>query len=647
MGFAARKFINQNSGSFPSHWVGGEMGFEIELDDSFVSIVNGGGMIVAITARGLVARTTDGINWLSSSLPAGQWSDITYGNGRFVAVGALGSDGISAYSSNAANWTNASMPTGLWLGVTYGAGKFVAVGHHSKRSAYSSNGINWTISNNGPDNPTFPADDLWHSVSFGNNIFVAITGISISRSSDGINWTYSPFDSTNPDIYYDIKFSGGIFVIAGETGRFGGGNGKVTYGSDGVNWFEKIIENQDNGYRNFYTSIATKGDDFVIITKTINIQSTWATKINAQKLYTDQFIAIPEPLNVRAESENLICYGENLSGYSGKDRFVCIYGNTNLFIYSKSGPTPWSTNALTDTFSSGKLLYGSQTNFGVNSFFSMNRSNSNQSKKIAVSQDGITWTQFGFDNWETTTYRDFCFSESNTMALVGNQLSDGVIRIYRTPPTGQTLPYFDITTPGYQLRAITFANGKYYIAAFTTTSWYIIEYTVGSTFNAYQIPLTGITDLRYLNGVFFIEASSAFQPGRQVYACNNIISGPYVEIPANYNSSIAYGNNLFVSSIYLGGYTYSSNGIDWTPGGQFQNVYNKPIIAFGNGRFVSLASSVVGNSSRYISAYSNDGIEWFTDPIYQMPYPETIAYGNGRFVALQSSFAGNRVSIRE
>ena len=45
----------------------------------------------------------DGINWTQVTLNPAGWSDICYGNGRFVAVNA--SYGISAYSDDGINWT--------------------------------------------------------------------------------------------------------------------------------------------------------------------------------------------------------------------------------------------------------------------------------------------------------------------------------------------------------------------------------------------------------------------------------------------------------------------------------------------------------------------------------------------------------------
>ena len=77
---------------------------------------------------------------------------ITYGNGKFVAVGGSGK---GAYSPDGINWTAISDMkfSGTPINaITYGNGKFVAVGGATfsllpttSKGAYSPDGINWTV----------------------------------------------------------------------------------------------------------------------------------------------------------------------------------------------------------------------------------------------------------------------------------------------------------------------------------------------------------------------------------------------------------------------------------------------------------------------------------------------------------------------
>ena len=83
---------------------------------------------------------------------------MTYGNGLWVAVAntyAGGTNGVM-YSTDGINWTSATTPSGSWKAVTYGAGRFVAVGVEPTGQPYdlanimhSQNGINWTTASAG------------------------------------------------------------------------------------------------------------------------------------------------------------------------------------------------------------------------------------------------------------------------------------------------------------------------------------------------------------------------------------------------------------------------------------------------------------------------------------------------------------------
>ena len=102
--------------------------------------------------------------FLASLLPtsSGLFS-VTYGNGKFVGVGAS----VAASSTDGINWTSLAFPYGNSFSVTYGNGKFVAVINNSNKAYYSTNGITWTATN-------FPSSAQWYSVTYGNGKFVAV-----------------------------------------------------------------------------------------------------------------------------------------------------------------------------------------------------------------------------------------------------------------------------------------------------------------------------------------------------------------------------------------------------------------------------------------------------------------------------------------
>ncbi len=144
--------------------------------------------------------------------------NVTYGGGRFVAVGASGS---ILTSSNGSSWSFAGSPTtSLLYGVTYGNGVFVASGQ-AGTIVSSSNGTSWTQRTSGVTN-------LLYCAAYGGGRFVVVgTAGAILSSSDGTTWT-KPASGVSLGLF-GVTYGNGRFVIVGESGV-------VLTSSDGVNW---------------------------------------------------------------------------------------------------------------------------------------------------------------------------------------------------------------------------------------------------------------------------------------------------------------------------------------------------------------------------------------------------------------------------
>ena len=128
-----------------------------------VLTVTSGGVIATFSFTGIAtapvaASSTDmGVSWTATTLPAvgnTAWTEVVYGNGRFVAVGQ--NTNKSAYSFDGVTWYTGNLPlTGNWNSVAYGAGQFIAVGGTGTLVASSPNGLDWkTVSVSGSANRT-------------------------------------------------------------------------------------------------------------------------------------------------------------------------------------------------------------------------------------------------------------------------------------------------------------------------------------------------------------------------------------------------------------------------------------------------------------------------------------------------------------
>jgi len=182
----------------------------------------------------ITANAVPGIYWTAASNPfSSAILNITYGNGRFVAVGDYGK---MAHSTDGITWTavfDSTFPSDMYgdiYGIVYGGSagqeKFVAVGLNG-RMAYSTNGITWTA----VSNSTFVLDisGIVYGGSAGQEKFVAVGKSGrMAYSTDGITWTAVPNSTFSSEIR-NIAYGNGRFVAVGS-------NGRMAHSTDGINW---------------------------------------------------------------------------------------------------------------------------------------------------------------------------------------------------------------------------------------------------------------------------------------------------------------------------------------------------------------------------------------------------------------------------
>jgi hypothetical protein len=185
-----------------------------------------------------IMYSENGTEWTmtTSTRDTNDWQSVTYGVaasdgvGRFVAVARRppydnATRGIEkiAYSEDGINWTAVSSPDDNreWLSVTYGDGRFVAVGgewdnynvYWARKIMYSDDGINWT-------SVSISGDSRAHSLTYGSTGYFVATGEAASGedlrySKDGVNWTKAMHSHSPSANYHGIVHGGGRFVAVG------------------------------------------------------------------------------------------------------------------------------------------------------------------------------------------------------------------------------------------------------------------------------------------------------------------------------------------------------------------------------------------------------------------------------------------------
>jgi hypothetical protein len=200
----------------------------VGVDEPLYGIVYTGGettagMFVAVGGYGSVLTSYDGASWISYRTD-GSFLALARHDTTLVGVGAGG----VMRSADFLNWTKINPATGQTLhDVTWGEGKFVAVGDFGTIVTSADDGQTWSPASSG-------STDSLRGVAYGNGIFVAI-GVSgeVLTSPDGRAWTKQG-QSLGSHLYKVIHNA----MIPGGSGGFLalGGDGRMATSPDGITW---------------------------------------------------------------------------------------------------------------------------------------------------------------------------------------------------------------------------------------------------------------------------------------------------------------------------------------------------------------------------------------------------------------------------
>lgn len=146
-----------------------------------------------------------------TTLNTSNWKGVTYGNGKYVAVG----DRKFAYSTDGVSWQYGTLPF-YANGIAYGNGMFCAYGYSEKNVCYSTDGINWTTADTNYNSNKF-------SIYFLNDKFVISAGSAILSSSDCVTW--SKFTLGESCTLYGGAYGNGVYIMSGYGDTFTSTNG--------------------------------------------------------------------------------------------------------------------------------------------------------------------------------------------------------------------------------------------------------------------------------------------------------------------------------------------------------------------------------------------------------------------------------------
>lgn len=196
-------------------------GHTVPENNGWNSITYGAGLYVSVAGDGTnrVMTSPDGVTWTPRSAPAEGWSDVAFGNGRFVSH-ALG--GHAMTSLDGINWTHHTGTLAGGAKIVYGNGLFLTSSQDNVST--STDGASWTMN--------VAPDGNWHGMTYvpGRNLFVAVSyngAERVATSTDGTTWTaQTPANMSN---YNTVGYGNNMLVaLAGDgsvmTSPCGGGN---------------------------------------------------------------------------------------------------------------------------------------------------------------------------------------------------------------------------------------------------------------------------------------------------------------------------------------------------------------------------------------------------------------------------------------
>lgn len=241
-------------------------------------------------------------------------------------------------------------------------------------------------------------------VVFGNGLFVMIlTSGTLNRvrtSTDGITWTArtTPVDN----FWTSVTYGNGLFVAVSSTGT----SNRIMTSPDGVTWTARINP-EDNTWKDvvygngLFVAISDDGTNRVM-TSTDGV--TWTAR--SAPLRTWSSIAYKNGLFV-----------------------ACNGGSTNNIMYSSDGIS-WTEISISG--SGWNVIESSDRYFVVVGF------GPTSSRKIAYSEDGITWAT-GSSPYDTSTgYVGLAYG-NNTFIALANQTGDTVARFAFSSTTSKLI----------------------------------------------------------------------------------------------------------------------------------------------------------------------------------------------------------------
>ena len=579
---------------------------------TFTSLAAGNNRWLGLPTSGAVGATsTNGTSWTAITLPTGisSWSDITYGNNYWVALGKQTGGGgpltsVAVYSnSNGLGWRIVAFPTnGNYNKIVYGNGAFVAISSDSHRAVYSTNhGLTWTQSYLPSSTPiTQTGTPVLSTAQFKFGISsLYLDGSSHIDVASDLKFTYSAEDFTVECFVRPTSLTGTQVVIDQRTSA----NEASIYVDVSATGAVRLYVL--GSYQITSTTLITAGAwSHIAVSRTSGVTRLFVNGTLQGTTYTDANVYAEKPVAIGASfsaSNRFTGYIDEVRISRGVGRYTATFTPTtqefdsddNTMLLMHFNDVNNSTNIASTIGAWMSVAYGNGVFVAINS-----------NGQTGWSVDGATWNSSTLPT-------------SNTL-LSGVTILGGGGTFQCTTTTTLLVVGQSVRISGIKSGDGTIRNGTYYISATNGKSSFTLSANLANALSGTNPITTGAGTTTGLT----------FEVGVASY------------------TGIAYGNNKFVA--VQTGYgletAVSFNGVNWI---QSLNYVSATTVEYGQGVFLAL------NSTGSTSYSSEHGLIWKKRTLtYGSINASTFGYNSsnvGYFVTLTGTgeSQGNATAISE
>ncbi len=302
------------------------------LNGRYSDIIYKNGKFITVGAKGNIAISTDGTNWqtieYSQKDKIGDLVAVTYGNGKWVAVGGTSKKGVTVVSTNGTDWNVVnSYTTSKITDVYFANNLFVKVGAKSLKS-YSTDGESWhggyfgIIIDGASADFTSVTYDRVHSK------WIAVgtaRGDLIYTSTDGKKWNENSFKLSGISLNDIDSYNGKTIAVAYKSSSPRGGI-VLTSNDGGLTWNSKQVVNNNPIVSINHTSIGwfgSVGNGDILFS---NNGDSWSNQKTNRTQYSTSFV-YADALN------KLIASGHTWNIYEAQPKDSLIEFSINLTVH--------------------------------------------------------------------------------------------------------------------------------------------------------------------------------------------------------------------------------------------------------------------------------------------------------------------------